>query len=887
MHSPPPPPPPAHGYLPERGESARYQQQARPLPETPYGGYDGDAGYTKPNAIPARHNSVSFGQSQFHGAVSDDAVAQDPLFSRTPQGNGATNAHLNDGAGYGGYAGYSSASDPEGTAGLEAMRLAEADQAAREAVSMPMPIDEEDDDSDDYHVDLDAYGGGFPGDTIGFYGASHSRTNSYADDPQSLNRQASTSTYDSLGRTTSVMTTSTMATTITQDSTLDRKQRQGGQTWDIPPEADLHPFAAFQSAGQGDASLDASGTGGLRRLSFDEGAEVVAVPSAQSASKPGSDDDDYNYLELFYHPEPSAAPRALPSLPQQQVINIQMPTPASYRENQTSLRPVNQTYATTPVMSRGGNVITPAPQFPRSTSLSSHGSAPVAVAPARSKTDAALIKNQIHRLSIKPVPESDPSTPRDSLISQLPSIPLTKKKFEPAKLSSRDFKKCASPWALSNIASWVRELAEGEIYLKEKTVEDGLVALFTHYVPTMNVADAETLAARVVKNMLQEGALIKDEEWIKFGDGEVCGVIYQICGSGCYAPRLHEGECPGRCYSHHCSRTLKKISLLPHPDEPQKKAEDWFTYWKVKKEDLVDVNKKEIERQNNLHEVVQTETEYMDHLWVLVTVYRDQMLQSNPPIIQPNKLPGFVREVFGKADAVRKVSEEHLLPQLKFRQQEQGPWVVGFSDIFREWIRKARPAYIEYAANFPRADMLVRSEAARNLVLKAFLDQCRQDPRAKRLDWVTFLKAPITRLRRYSLLLSTIMKHTLVDSEEKQNLAAAIEEIKAVTHECDARVDEQTKAVTLLELGTKLIMRPGMEVDLRLKEKGREIVHRGDLQRHTSRFNFIETHAILFDHYLVLAKTVQQKEIAGGAKHERYDVSRMVSIASQILPTCS
>jgi hypothetical protein len=119
----------------------------------------------------------------------------------------------------------------------------------------------------------------------------------------------------------------------------------------------------------------------------------------------------------------------------------------------------------------------------------------------------------------------------------------------------------------------------------------------------------------------------------------------------------------------------------------------------------------------------------------------------------------------------------------------------------------------------------------------------------------------------------------LQETEEKTNLNTAIEEIKAVTLECDARVDEVTKKVALIELGSKLALRPGMEgVELNLQHLGRELIFRGDLQRAGgNRFTWLETHAILFDHYLVLAKSVHQRDSGGGSKHESYDVSKLVS----------
>jgi hypothetical protein len=93
-------------------------------------------------------------------------------------------------------------------------------------------------------------------------------------------------------------------------------------------------------------------------------------------------------------------------------------------------------------------------------------------------------------------------------------------------------------------------------------------------------------------------------------------------------------------------------------------------------------------------------------------------------------------------------------------------------------------------------------------------------------------------------------------------------------------VDEQSKKVEMIELQSKLHLRPGMErVELNLDHLGRELIFKGDLQRAgANRFTWLETHAILFDHYLVLAKTVAKPDSgAGGRKKEVYDVSKLVS----------
>lgn len=458
----------------------------------------------------------------------------------------------------------------------------------------------------------------------------------------------------------------------------------------------------------------------------------------------------------------------------------------------------------------------------------------------------------------------------------LPALPAGKR-FNPSKLTPKDYAKCIEPWALSSVIAWLRLMAEGESDLKEHLIVDGLVNLFTFKVPTMNVADAEALSAQVVFEMYNAGTLEHVEEWLKFTPATSSGVLFQLTNAGCYAPKLHDFQTSGRCYSYHCQRTLKKIDL--HAQPSVKRNEDWHSFYQLKKEDVADVNKKEVERQNILHEIVQTEDNFMDSLNVLRHLYRDGLMKIQPPVIPPKKLKNFVRDVFGKVDIVKQANEEHLLPQMKYRQQEQGPWVVGFSDIFREWIRKAKGAYIEYAATFPYATFLIRQEAERNILFRSFLDQARSNKKSQKLAWDNYLKSPITRLQHYGLLLGTVLKRSLVDNEEKKNLVIAIEEIKNVTLECDARVAEMSRKVDLTDLQSKLILRPGMQrVELNLNHLGRELIFKGDLQRMGgTKFTWLETHALLFDHYLVLAKTVHHRDVDSSAKQERYDVSRLVS----------
>ncbi|KZF22961.1 hypothetical protein L228DRAFT_247387 [Xylona heveae TC161] len=771
---------------------------------------------------------------------------------------------------------YSEGSDAEAAAGLAALRMEEeremADRAHGRAADYRLfpgygpaapeehPVAGHESDSDYAHVDMGLYGGGY--DVQLHYG----------DDPSII----AAHTQEDVGP-------------------LETPQRPLPMP-DVPWSTDerFHEgiYDDLGQYGPDSTGADGFGMGGLseptperRRLSFEEGDEGTLV-DAQGFPISPSALPSQEYPELFYHPGMSSQ-RPLPSVSAASTAIAPEQHDALFDiyDARAEIPPSTDTlsYLST-ADSRASTLVTPSgTMVPRSSSLSSYSSTPQAIPPIRSKTDAderpfRLSRQQqmnVRLAGSKTDSVYDSSAPQSTVALDLPEIPMGKV-LNPAKLSTSDFKKCSEPWALSSVVSWLRQMSEGSTDLKEQTVVDGIVALFTHKVPTMNVADAETLAALIVKQMLKHGVLVYDEEWVKFTSETMSGVIYQLTGTGCYSPRVHMTNESGRCYASHCQRTLKKVNLQAHALEPQKKLEDWVTFYKIKMEDLEGVNKKEIERQNILHEIVQTEDQFMDQLDVVRQLYRDQLRVCNPPIISPKRIQQFLSDVFGKVDAIQKVNEDYLLAQLKYRQQEQGPWIVGFSGIFREWIRKAKAAYIDYAASFPNASFLIRKESERNVLFRQFLDQISKHERSKRLGWDTYVKAPITRLQRYSLLLGTVHKNMLQETEEKSNLLIAMGEIKDVTLECDARVAEMSKKVDLLELGTKLVLRPGMErVELNLNHLGRELIFKGELQRlGANRFTWLDTYAMLFDHYLVLAKIITVRD-AVGIKHDRYDVSKL------------
>lgn len=625
-------------------------------------------------------------------------------------------------------------------------------------------------------------------------------------------------------------------------------------------------------------NVDYGDTGGLQaptaqRRSFDEGDD-----RASGSDSPTKDD----LPDLFFHPGLSNRP--LPALPpgsdSSSMLSIQSPNRGPFQHTY-SLSADSRVHSD--AFDPSQPPLTAQQQVERSISLSSHTTTPPVQLPGRSRTDAAEERKRALRHQHQqqsggsqlgtPFEGYETGTP-SPMAYDLPTLPTgRKKKFLPEKLSSADFRRCASPWALSSIAAWLREMAEGEPDLKRKTIEEGLTKLFTTKVPTMNIADAEGLGLMVADRLYEAGILVEDEEWAKFGLGSVSGVLWQLTGHGCYAPKVHETEVGGRCYSYHCTRTLKKANIDELLTEESTNHVDWASFYKLDKAALEGKPKKEVERQNVLHEIVTGEEDYMGQLDVVRVLYRDQLKAWAPPIVPPARINGFVDKVFGKIDAVHQVNKEYLLAQLKYRQNEQGPWIVGFSDILRDWIRKAELPYMEFCAAFPLAQLAIRKEAQRNVLFSQFLEHVQRHKRSQRLGWDTFLKAPITRLQRYSLLLESSLKKMVQDSEEKTNGEKALEEIRAVTHKCDEAVARSKSKVDLHILQSALVLRPGFQSVLNLDHLGRQLNHRGDLARMGSKgVRWVDTHALLFDHYFILAKEYPTKD----GKDKKYDVSREV-----------
>lgn len=110
--------------------------------------------------------------------------------------------------------------------------------------------------------------------------------------------------------------------------------------------------------------------------------------------------------------------------------------------------------------------------------------------------------------------------------------------------------------------------------------------------------------------------------------------------------------------------------------------DDWHHFYSLSDKDIQSVNGKDVETQILLHEIVKTVRRTNERLHALQTFHRSPALHA---------LDGSHEERLG-LQKLFKIAEQlndvytFLSKQLQIRQQEEGPWITGFSDIFAAWV---------------------------------------------------------------------------------------------------------------------------------------------------------------------------------------------------------
>ncbi|KAJ3865305.1 hypothetical protein EV359DRAFT_72510 [Lentinula novae-zelandiae] len=283
------------------------------------------------------------------------------------------------------------------------------------------------------------------------------------------------------------------------------------------------------------------------------------------------------------------------------------------------------------------------------------------------------------------------------------------------------------------------------------------------------------------------------------------------------------------------------------------------------------LGKIEVQRQSVIFEVFKAEREYVSDLEAVQDVYITPLMNANPPIIQPNRLQGFISEVFGNFSQIL-AHHQRMLGALFARQRDQHPLIQSIADIVLDTTLKSdfRSAYEIYIKHYPLSESQHRKELRNNTAYQSFMQSASSDSRIRKRDLITFLSRPVTRLPRLNLLLEQILK--LTDKEYEHPDLETLPIILGILSDCikstQPGIEAAESKVKFWALCESLVFRKGEIIDMDLYDKGRSLVYSGPVSRKNrsegsvtgswSGSGWTDLSAALLDNYLLLTREEQR-----------------------------
>ncbi|KAK5725773.1 Rho guanine nucleotide exchange factor [Elasticomyces elasticus] len=211
-------------------------------------------------------------------------------------------------------------------------------------------------------------------------------------------------------------------------------------------------------------------------------------------------------------------------------------------------------------------------------------------------------------------------------------------------------------------------------------------------------------------------------------------------------------------------------STIPLDGDLPRLDYDWASAFELKKADMEGRSKQEVEHQNVMFEILESEHQFINNLGVLSRLYVDPLLNAWPKIMdKPSK---FVDQAFASLNAIREAHERHVyLPMLACWERE-GAWAKFTPEPFAALAKSAEATYVSFSQNFNLAQATIQDELSNNPQFRQFIETRRQHPWSQKLGWDSYLKIPLTRLQRYRLLLAVLGRTTSSPSDKADTVMA-------------------------------------------------------------------------------------------------------------------
>ncbi|KAF8493205.1 CNH-domain-containing protein [Russula emetica] len=343
----------------------------------------------------------------------------------------------------------------------------------------------------------------------------------------------------------------------------------------------------------------------------------------------------------------------------------------------------------------------------------------------------------------------------------------------------------------------------------------------------------------------------------------------------CYSPTCSRDRL---CYSITCPRRLEqqsRLNMKPLPGLGIKRqlsreslgdldnVEPGLLWIHTVSKEIVDsVSDQEKRRQEAINEVIYTERDFVRDMEYLRDVWIAPL--STQDILPEARRADFIEQVFWNIHDVIAVNTR-LRDALNKRQKSYAV-IEGIADIFHDIVPLFAP-FVSYGSHQLYGKYEFEKEKSSNPAFAQFVEETERRPDSRKLELNAYLTKPTTRLARYPLLLEAVLKQTPDESSDKHDIPKVVTLVREFLAEVNRETGRAENRFNLLQLEQQLLFRPGEQVDLRLKEEGREMIYKGPLNRRGgAQGDSGELLVFLLDHALLMVK---QK-----SKAEQYKVYR-------------
>ncbi|KAI9288028.1 CNH domain-containing protein [Umbelopsis sp. AD052] len=333
------------------------------------------------------------------------------------------------------------------------------------------------------------------------------------------------------------------------------------------------------------------------------------------------------------------------------------------------------------------------------------------------------------------------------------------------------------------------------------------------------------------------------------------------CRTGCYAPRCPNIGVAVNSSSGNLQRHMSLASSMASSvDSTVSRA--WSA--NVPREILLATPEPEIKRQEAIHELIYTEEDYVRDLSLLDELFATPL--ATAPCIPSERRSKFGDEVFLNYRDVRQANLE-LYRDLTDRQehcqaQNEAGFVDQIGDILLQHVEKLCQPYLTYGPNVVLAEYIVKMETSGNLLFTNFIREKEKQAEVRKLPFRHFLILPVTRLQRYPLLLTSVLKKTPVGHPDHQAITKALDVIRLTASKVDAQTAKTKARVRVLQIANGMRGDANILEKLQLADPSRRLFMEGHLTRrsHTG-VETIDLNVFLFDHSLIMTKV--KKSLSG------------------------